>query len=408
MNTHIHALSLLHPDSEERVPTVNYRSRFFDQIYAAWIGNPEPVWILGGLYTAYQILIGLRSEAAPITVWLVAIFTCVAVLARRHYWYIAVPLTLIAIGIAAYGGDAALALLAAYILTFSSVSLLDTHKALGVVTALGVGVVAATFYEDAVFGKSFLIPVITIFALTCLTAALVRMRANSVAAKQKEQALLVELRESASQARASEKATRMATTLHDSVGHSLTAITTLTEGLQADDTLDGDVREMVELINEYARSGLRQTRTLVTSIANGEQDAPTEHTLEEIKELVQGINQLGIRAELDISLGVPATGTQIWWAYRIIREAITNTLKHATQATTIKASITATANGQIEIAVTDDGQQLGVHERTPSTGYGLSRIRTDLASVGGHLNAEPNVHGGWILHALIPTEATHD
>lgn len=410
MNTPTDAPFLFSPAASgvEQEPDTTYRGGFFDQIYAAWIGNTEPVWILGGLYAVYQILVGLRSEAEPAIVWLVAVLSCLAVLGRRKYWYLSVPLVLMAVSIAAYGGEITLSMLAIYLLAFSCVCLLETKKTLVVLLVLGTGAIGASFYEDVTSGKTFLIPVVTIFALTCLSAALVRMRANSVVAKQKEQTILTRLQGSESQARASEKATQMATTLHDSVGHSLTAIITLTEGLQVDNGLQPETREIVELINEYARSGLRQTRTLVTAITEGKQDEAENHTLEEVRELTQGINQLGIHAELEITPGVPDSGAQIGLAYRIIREAITNTLKHASGVTIVKASIAANNNGQLEITVTDDGKQTDPHESTPSAGYGLAQIRADLASLGGHLTAGPNIDGGWKLQARIPKESTHD
>ena len=388
-------------------PTATYRGGFFDQIYAAWMGNPEPVWILGGLYTVYQILIGLRSDTAPHIVWSVGILTCLAVVGRCRYWYVAVPLTLVAIGIASYGGDVALALLAAYILAFSCICQLDPRKALAVGVLLGVGVAGAAFYEDAMFGKTFLIPAVTIFVLTCLTAGLARIRANSISAKQKEQVVLAQLRESESQARVNKKAANLAATLHDSVGHSLTAVITLCEALGTDETLSEETRDMVELMNEYARSGLRQTRALITSIARGEQDQLTRHNLDDIKELMQGIEQLGIRTQLSISPNTPATGTQIQWAYRIIQEASTNTLKHATKATEITVHIGVTPEGQLTLAVTDDGQQTTIHEQTPSGGYGLAHLSADLASIGGSLIARLNIDGGWIVQATIPKEPTH-
>ena len=388
-------------------PTATYRGGFFDQIYAAWMGNPEPIWILGGLYSAYQILIGLRSDSAPYIVWSVFVLTCLAVLGRRRYLYGAVSLILIAIGIAAYGGDVALALLAAYILTFSSICQLDSRKALGVGVVLGVGVAGAAFYEDTIFDKTFLIPAVTIFVLTSLTAVLMRMRANSIRAKQKEQVILAQLRESESQARANKKAANLAATLHDSVGHSLTAVITLCEALATDKTLSEENLDMVELMNEYARSGLRQTRTLITSIARGEQDQLSIHNLDDIKELTQGIEQLGIRTQLSISPNTPATGTQIQWAYRIIQEASTNTLKHATKATEITVHIGVTPEEQLTLAVTDDGQQTTIHEQTPSGEYGLAHLSADLTSIGGSLIARSNIDGGWIVQATIPKEPTH-
>lgn len=409
MSTYMREKALFHHDyNARRISSSSYRLGFFDQIYAAWINNSEPVWIIGILSTIYQIIIGLRSDADPIIVWMTVVLTSIAVFGRRRYWHISVALSLMAASISAYCGDVNIGLLTMYILASSGICLLDMRKMLIGILALGAGVVLSTLYGYVVFGRKLIIPAISVFVFTSLTAALIRMRANQVREKQQEQAILSELHESESQARVNEKATRMATVLHDSVGHSLTAIISLTEGLQVDDDLDVKQHEIVKLINEYARSGLRQTRTLVNSISGGEQDSNKEHSITDIEELVAGINKLGIRAQLEITPVVPEVGVQIQWAYRIIRESITNTLKHATHATEISVQITITLKGELEVVVIDNGKQMGIHEQTPSTGYGLAHIAADLVSIGGSITAGVYARGGWRVHAIIPKENIYD
>lgn len=409
MSTYMREKALFHHDyNARRISSSSYRLGFFDQIYAAWINNSEPVWIIGILSTIYQIIIGLRSDANPIIVWMTVVLTSIAVFGRRRYWHISVALSLMAASISAYCGDVNIGLLTMYILASSGICLLDMRKMLIGILALGAGVVLSTLYGYVVFGRKLIIPAISVFVFTSLTAALIRMRANQVREKQQEQAILSELHESESQARVNEKATRMATVLHDSVGHCLTAIISLTEGLQVDDDLDVKQHEIVKLINEYARSGLRQTRTLVNSISGGEQDSNKEHSITDIEELVAGINKLGIRAQLEITPVVPEVGVQIQWTYRIIRESITNTLKHATHATEISVQITITLKGELEVVVIDNGKQMGIHEQTPSTGYGLAHIAADLVSIGGSITAGVYARGGWRVHAIIPKENIYD
>ena len=391
MSTYMREKALFHHDyNARRISSSSYRLGFFDQIYAAWINNSEPVWIIGILSTIYQIIIGLRSDADPIIVWMTVVLTSIAVFGRRRYWHISVALSLMAASISAYCGDVNIGLLTMYILASSGICLLDMRKMLIGILALGAGVVLSTLYGYVVFGRKLIIPAISVFVFTSLTAALIRMRANQVREKQQEQAILSELHESESQARVNEKATRMATVLHDSVGHCLTAIISLTEGLQVDDDLDVKQHE------------------IVNSISGGEQDSNKEHSITDIEELVAGINKLGIRAQLEITPVVPEVGVQIQWAYRIIRESITNTLKHATHATEISVQITITLKGELEVVVIDNGKQMGIHEQTPSTGYGLAHIAADLVSIGGSITAGVYARGGWRVHAIIPKENIYD
>jgi signal transduction histidine kinase len=90
-------------------------------------------------------------------------------------------------------------------------------------------------------------------------------------------------------------------------------------------------------------------------------------------------------------------------AYRVVQEALTNTIKHATGA---KASVAIDHNdGRLEIEITDTG---GV-QRNPSQtggGRGLIGLRERLAVYGGTLEAGPSPGGGYRIKARVPWRAT--
>ena len=131
MSTYMREKALFHHDyNARRISSSSYRLGFFDQIYAAWINNSEPVWIIGILSTIYQIIIGLRSDADPIIVWMTVVLTSIAVFGRRRYWHISVALSLMAASISAYCGDVNIGLLTMYILASSGICLLDMRKML--------------------------------------------------------------------------------------------------------------------------------------------------------------------------------------------------------------------------------------------------------------------------------------
>ena len=64
--------------------------------------------------------------------------------------------------------------------------------------------------------------------------------------------------------------------------------------------------------------------------------------------------------------------------------------------------------GELEVVVIDNGKQMGIHEQTPSTGYGLAHIAADLVSIGGSITAGVYARGGWRVHAIIPKENIYD
>jgi signal transduction histidine kinase len=85
-------------------------------------------------------------------------------------------------------------------------------------------------------------------------------------------------------------------------------------------------------------------------------------------------------------------------AYRIVQEALTNTLRHA-RAT--RASVTIReVGGALELDVSDDGT--GVTGDGTGTGRGLAGMRERAAMLGGTLDAGPLPDGGFRVRARLP------
>jgi two-component system, NarL family, sensor kinase len=81
-------------------------------------------------------------------------------------------------------------------------------------------------------------------------------------------------------------------------------------------------------------------------------------------------------------------------AYRIVMESIANVLRHSTAHT---VTITVAANGQLDLAIADDG--------TPPPawrpGIGIRSLRDRAEELGGTACAGP-VDGGWTVRAQLP------
>ena len=86
-------------------------------------------------------------------------------------------------------------------------------------------------------------------------------------------------------------------------------------------------------------------------------------------------------------------------AYRIIQEALTNTLRHA-HASEARVRIKYSP-GSIALAVADNG--VGASENgSTSSGHGLDGMRERVALFGGKLNAGPNPGRGYLVQAELP------
>lgn len=88
-------------------------------------------------------------------------------------------------------------------------------------------------------------------------------------------------------------------------------------------------------------------------------------------------------------------------AYRIVQEALTNTLKHAHAArATVCVRYLPTA---VQIDVLDDGRARPHTAVGQRGGLGLIGMRERAALHGGHLAAHPRDGGGFVVQATLPT-----
>jgi len=89
-------------------------------------------------------------------------------------------------------------------------------------------------------------------------------------------------------------------------------------------------------------------------------------------------------------------------AYRIVQEALTNTIKHAGTAATAHVLLRYTPGG-LEIEVTDDGLRRPAAP-APADAHGLTGMAERAASYGGRMDAGPLPGRGWRVHAHLPLD----
>ena len=221
---------------------------------------------------------------------------------------------------------------------------------------------------------------------------------------------------------------RVAADLHDSVGHSLTAIIALSEGLHGASGIP-DVDEAIDLVNSLARDGLADTRNAVASLQSSPPllddygSGTVTSSRPEVVADVRGWDQLEdllctVRAT-GISAALTETGrrpsdTAVGRAlgelvYIVIREALTNVMRHAEGATRVVVSLDHTGSST-RVTVSDDGQ-VTVHANSsqnshePPTGHGLTNLASVIHERGGALEVGPSIapgSGGWVLRAVVP------
>jgi signal transduction histidine kinase len=85
-------------------------------------------------------------------------------------------------------------------------------------------------------------------------------------------------------------------------------------------------------------------------------------------------------------------------AYRIVQEALTNTLKHA--GTAQAEIVVRYGPSAVEVEVSDDGQ--GAQNGANGTGHGLIGMRERVALYGGTLRTGTRPGGGYEVRARLP------
>jgi signal transduction histidine kinase len=230
-----------------------------------------------------------------------------------------------------------------------------------------------------------------------------------LAAQAREQAQA--LRDAAAGERA-----RIARELHDVVTHhvSVMVIQAGAARLVLGDTKEEQAREALLAVESTGRAALTELRHVMgllaptgdpTAADSQEQTAlvaAPQPGLESLPVLVGRMRDAGVPVRLTISgdPGPVADGVGLT-AYRVVQEALTNTVRHAAGATaTVLVEITPE---HLRIEVTDTGGQPRV--RKPG-GRGLIGLRERLAVYGGTLHTETRPGGGYRVEALIPLEAT--
>jgi signal transduction histidine kinase len=220
------------------------------------------------------------------------------------------------------------------------------------------------------------------------------------AARSRRQAI----REGARRAAGEEQA-RIARELHDVIAHSVSVI--VVQASAADDVFDSrpdQARAALRSIEQAGRDALRELRTLLAGESPGDPD-PThpQPGLARLDELAEPLRLAGldvvVRREGEAP-NLPA-GVDLS-AYRIVQEALTNTLRHA-RAT--RAEVTVRYGRQaVELEVRDDGRGSPGAELN-GAGQGLVGMRERAALLGGTLEAGPLPGGGYRVRANLPLEA---
>lgn len=227
-----------------------------------------------------------------------------------------------------------------------------------------------------------------------------------------ERATLAEQsREAAAERAVMHERERIAREMHDIVTHHVSVM--VIQAGAAERALPrrpDDARQAVASIASTGRQALTELRTMFGVLGSSNDpgaeatDAPEPMpSMDRLGELIESVRAAGLPVELSITgeRGTVDPGVELS-AYRIIQEALTNTLKHARGA---RSQVTVRyGEADLTVTVADEGGRGNRSIAGDGHGRGLVGMRERVAMFGGDFEATPSPNGFRVV-ARLPTRA---
>jgi signal transduction histidine kinase len=340
---------------------------------------------------------------------LLAALVCAPLIWRRQY-PVAVLMWVYAIGAVqlVFGPRARMSDLAVIIALYA-VTAYGPRWAVAVGLAGGVlgGVLAVLRWTRTTEITSLLVgmaAVVTPVILAWAVAENMRTRRAYLAELEQRAVRLERERDAQSRAAVAEERARIARELHDVVAHSVGVIVVQADGADAalrDHDLE-EVGKAIHAIGRIGRSALAELRLLLGVLREADGDGAPQPDQDQIMELVERVPlpthlvTEGLPAELPPGLGLTA--------YRIVQEALTNTIKHAGPDASAMVRLRY-GDGMLAIDVEDDGYGPAPPEADRrGGGHGMVGMRERASMFGGTVDAGPRPGGGFLVRARLPID----
>ncbi|GAA2617745.1 histidine kinase [Actinomadura fulvescens] len=203
---------------------------------------------------------------------------------------------------------------------------------------------------------------------------------------------------------AAEERARIARDMHDVLAHAVSIMVVQAEAGPVVVRTDPDQAERAfDAIADAGRDAMTQLRRML-GVLKEEQDVGVrtpQPTVTALPDLLEQVRCTDLRVELRVTgepCALPADADTA--AYRIVQEALTNTVKHA--AASAATVLLRWQDDELEITVTDDGRGQDATDGWRRGGDGLIGIRERAVACGGEAEAGPMPDGGFRVIARLP------
>jgi signal transduction histidine kinase len=290
-----------------------------------------------------------------------------------------------------------------FVLVLYSVGLLEERERAVAGLALALGLVMATLLVAKHNGEAFDGTDIPFVALVCSTpwfaGRAMRGRLRQVETLERRAGRL----EAERLAAVAEERSRIARELHDVIAHSVSVM--VVQAGAAEQVLKLDPERAVDPLRSVQETGrqalVEMSRLLGLLRADSEElgFAP-QPRLDELDALLKQVRGAGLPVELEVQGERRALPPALeLTAYRVVQEALTNTLKHGGEA-----------HAEVRLGYAVDSFELEVLDDGPGDddghvgGHGLAGMRERVNVFGGEFAAGPRPEGGFAVRVRLPLD----
>lgn len=268
---------------------------------------------------------------------------------------------------------------------------------------LGVGLAFITIsvFANEGPGAEQMFFAVTMVAAPWLAGRLVRMRTNEAVRHALRAQQLEREQAEREQAAVAQERARIAREMHDIIAHSVSVMTVQAGAIE--EVIDQDPRQAraaATSIRWTGRQALVDLRGLLGLLRDCGQSAEVlspQPGLADLEDLLERVRSAGVDVRLEVE-GTPRPlppGVDLS-AFRVVQEALTNTMKHA-HARSARVGVEYRSE-HVAIEVVDDGTAAP----GDGLGHGLVGMRERIAMYGGSLEYGRQSAGGFCVRALLP------
>ncbi|MFE2871636.1 sensor histidine kinase [Embleya sp. NPDC059259] len=344
-------------------------------------------------------------EYVPSSVpWPFVVLSALPLAVRRRYPLAAFTAVLCA-GVA-IGEDGAswITVLTCVIGAYSAV-VYSRYRVRAVCVLVGAAVLAGVAFRDsAPILPGWSSPGVVLLVAGAL-AGLVLFWRRELAASRDRYTRLQQAQEQATRRAVEEERSRIAAELHDVVTHNVSVMVIQAGAARkVMDAAPERSKEALLAVEAGGRAAMAELRHVMGLLAAADHERPDDLEpqpgLDRLDELIERVRAAGTPVRVAMSLPAdPLPPGVDLAAYRVVQEALTNTIKHAPGAAA--SVVLGYADDCLEIEVTDTGGGPG-GRALDGNGRGLIGLRERLAVYDGELTVGPTLTGGYRIRARIP------